>query len=156
MSFFRACVFPLVFNYGHLICNCCYIRHFQYHHFKRFNEYYTNCPKCKAFLKSSDVLTITQQLKMRPNTKVSATIKYALVNCDNSGCDHLISFDNWTRHVKYDCKHRIIQCPANNCPIVGTVNYVITHYSMPLPFCLVRWLQDVLDSFIFRPQLRQN
>ena len=58
------CVFPLVVTCGHLICNCCYIRHFHYHHFKRYNEYYTNynCLKGTAFLKSSDVLTITQQL----------------------------------------------------------------------------------------------
>ena len=75
------CVCPLLFNCGHLICNLCYIRHLQNNHFKRFNENYTNCPQCKAVLKSSDVLTITQQLNIRSNSKK------AFVKCDNSCCD---------------------------------------------------------------------
>ena len=74
------CVYPLFFNCGHLICNFCYIRHFEYNYFKRFNEYYTNCPKCKAFSKSCGVLTITPQLRIRSNTKVSWQLKRLLSN----------------------------------------------------------------------------
>ena len=139
------CVYPLFFNCGHLICNFCYIRHFEHNHFKRFNEYYTKCPKCKAFSKSCDVLTIMPQLNIRSNTKISMAIKKALVKCDESGCDQAISLDNWAHHVKYECSYRVVQCPANNCPFVGTVDYVTTH-STQSPFhcvlcagCKMNW-----------------
>lgn len=130
------CVFPLVLNCGHLICNNCYIRHFQFHHFKRFHEYYTNCPKCKAFINSSEILTITQELSMRSDSKVSLAFKKGVVKCDNQFCDQMISFDNWSHHVKFECKQRNVQCPASGCPIIGFPDYVISH-SIQCPFHFV-------------------
>ena len=126
-SVFDHMCLSIFFNCGHLICNFCYIRHFENNHCKRLDDYYTNCPKCNAFSKPQEVLPITAQLIIRSNSKISTAIKQALVKCDNSCCDQLISLDNWVNHVKYDCPNRIVQCPARNCPFIGPVDYVTTH-----------------------------
>ena len=64
-------VFPIVFSCGHVICSCCYVRHFKLNHYQRFNSYFTKCPHCMEFINFSDALTITQEIEVHPNSKPS-------------------------------------------------------------------------------------
>ena len=81
------CVVPIVFQCGHVICSCCYIRHFKLNHYKRFNSYYTKCRHCMEFINFSEALIITQEIEVHPNSKPSLFCRNAFNKCPNDGCN---------------------------------------------------------------------
>ena len=81
------CVFPIVFPCGHVICSYCYVRYFKLNHYQRFNSNFTKCPHCMEFINFSDTLTITQEIEVHPNSKLSLFYRNTLIQYPNDGCD---------------------------------------------------------------------
>ena len=130
---YNICVFPIIFPCGHLTCGNCYVRHFKFNHHKRFDSYYTQCPHCTKFIKYTDALPLSQELEVHPNSKPALFYKNALIQCDNSDCNQKISFSMWYKHIKFNCEHRIVKCPAIQCSFTGTPNGICSH-SFQCPF----------------------
>ena len=127
------CVFPIIFPCGHLICGNCYVRHFKFNHHKRFDSYYTQCPHCTKFIKYTDAQPLSQELEVRPNSKPSLFYKNALIQCDNNDCKEKLSFAKWYNHIKFNCEHRNVKCPAVHCSFTGIPTRVLSH-SLQCPF----------------------
>ena len=130
---YNICVFPIIFSCGHLICGPCYVRHFKFNHCKRFDSYYTQCPHCSKFIIYTEAITLSQELELRPNSKPAMFYKDALLQCDNTGCDKKLIVSKWYTHVKFNCIHRIVKCPAIQCSFTGIPNEVCSH-SFQCPF----------------------
>ena len=58
--FDKICLFAIVVLCYHVICGCCYVRHFNLINYLQFNSYYTKCHSCMEMIKCSDAITISQ------------------------------------------------------------------------------------------------
>ena len=130
---YRIHLFPLIFPCGHLICGSCYVQHFKLNHYKRFDSYYTTCPHCSKYIKSSDVLTLSQEIEVNPSSKATTFYNDGLMQCPNDECNQKISLSKWYKHIKFDCDHRIVKCPSIQCSFTGKPNQVFSH-SIQCPF----------------------
>ena len=135
----------IVFSCGHVICSFCYVRHFKFNNYQRFNSYYTTCPHCSEYFTFSDATIISQEIEEHPNSTPSLFYRNALIPCDNYECNQIVSLSNWCNHIKFKCDHRIVQCPAIHCSINGKPNDILSH-SIQCPFhtvwcarCKIKW-----------------
>ena len=78
------------------------------------------------FINFSDALTITQEIEVHPNSKLSV-YRHARIKCPNDFCNQKIRLSNWFKHIKSTCNHCLVQCPAIECKVTGTHNDVFTH-----------------------------
>ena len=121
------CLCPIVFPCGHLICAFCYARHFKFHHYVRFNKYFTKCPDCSEFFEYSDALTLSQEIKTHPKSISSLFYQNAKMLCGDPTCNQVLSLYNWSYHMKFCCDQRIVKCPAIQCSFTGNPNDVMSH-----------------------------
>ena len=126
-------------------CGCCYVCRFKLINYLQFKSYYTKCPGCMEMIKCSDILTISQEIEKHPNSNPSLFYKNALIQCDNNGCNQILSLSNWYKHIKFNCDYRIVHCPAIECSVKGNPNDILTH-SLQCPFhtvwcagCKINW-----------------
>ena len=80
-----------------------------------------------VFINFSDAVTITQEIKVYQKSKISLFYLNALIQCFNSGCNQKVSLSNWFKQIKSTCDHRLVQCPAIQCSVKGTLNKVLFH-----------------------------
>ena len=74
------CVFPIVIPCGHLICSCCYVRHFKLNHYKRVNSYYIKCPHCMEFINFLTLWQILKKLRFTQTPNHLCFIEMLLLN----------------------------------------------------------------------------
>lgn len=119
--------YPIVFKCGHLACAGCYEKEFGLNNKHQGTAYFTSCPICRAQVYTDDLRTIWQEMGYSPDSRVSKFYHTYKARCQNSGCSASEELSLIDQHEMFLCPHRLIKCPANQCPVIGKKEEILYH-----------------------------
>ena len=114
--------YPLFFKCGHLTCRPC-LRKYQ-RHIVMFEKLFP-CPICKQSCHLNKIYTYHVKRNKRPNTISMKMLKRAKFICSYAGCGVSYPLQKIHHNEMFECPHRSILCPAQNCRVINNVETVI-------------------------------
>ena len=118
---------PVVFTCGHSLCCDCYQTDFDERACHRNDEYYCQCPVCRAEVNPFNTRTILQEISLNPDSSISKFYSSLNIKCSNVGCNLYFNYRDINEHEMLKCSMRIIKCPAAKCPCVSKVDIMRVH-----------------------------